>query len=219
MNPAARHTLAAALMLATTTASSAVILNDTSTGRYNDSIGTVLDTAGASDPFPCPVPVCGDDSVSYATAPNLDAASAALGNWLTDPAAPGGMWSAADQTIPLTWQVNTETAIIYQIDAASGLTNLQLQLGVDNGVFVWLDGVYQFGARAGGGVLLGEYNVSLPDLAAGTHYLQILREDHGGSTGYAISLTGDAAAVPVPGTAALLGIGLLGLGITNRRRA
>ena len=218
-----RHALAAAsLLLVTTTASAGVLLSNTSTGRYNDGIGTALNTAGAQDPFPCDYSTCGDVTVSYATAPDLSAASAALGNWLTNPAAPGGAWGPANQIIPLTWQVNTETAIIYEIESGMGLTNLQLLLGVDNGVFVWLDGVYHFGARAGGGASLGEYSLALPDLASGTHYLQILREDHGGSSGFAISLTGDEASVanvPVPATAALLGIGFAGLVLTNRRRA
>ncbi len=199
------------------TAQAAVVLNNSSLGFYNASIGTLLDTNGTNDPFPCANVACGDTTVTFASAPSLSAAAAVLGNWLTTPATPGGSgWSAATQVIPLSWAVNTETAIIYEIHAGLGLSNLVLTLGVDNGIFVWLDGAYQFGARAGGGSSLGEYTVNLGSLTGGTHYLQVLREDHGGGTGYAINLTGDRATVPEPSALALTGLALLALGATRR---
>jgi len=205
------------LSFAASSASAAVILDGSSVGRYNSSIGTSLDTLGTMDPFPCANIACGDATVSFPTAPDLSAAAGVLGNWLTEPASPGGSWTSA-QAIPSTWAVNTETAIIYAIGSGGGLTNLSLSLGVDNGIFVWLDGDYFFGARRAGGSSLGEYVVALPDLAAGTHFLQIMREDHGGGTGYAIELTADARTVPEPGTLALLGLGFLGFAATRRLR-
>jgi hypothetical protein len=72
--------------------------------------------------------------------------------------------------------------------------------------------------------VLGEYELSLGTIGGGTNYLQILREDHGGYTGYDIEMTGDARSTPVPvpvpvlATLALLGVGLLGVGATARRR-
>lgn len=70
---------------------------------------------------------------------------------------------------------------------------------------------------APGGASLGEFSSPLADLAAGTHYLQLLREDHGGGTGYSIRLTGDDAApsVPEPGPLSLM---LMGAALLFTRR-
>ena len=121
-----RSLVSAALLVTTLAAGSAhadTILSTSSLGRYNASIGTLLDTSGTLDPFPCANVACGDATVSYPTAPNLSAAAGALGTWLSTPASPGGSWTGM-QAIPSTWAINSETAIIYEIAAGAGLTNL-----------------------------------------------------------------------------------------------
>lgn len=178
------------------------IIDDSTQGQYNDSIGTSLDftnpdsgtflfpgaNSNPNDPTFDPVPF----------EPDLTTASGALGDWLGDPTNLNANWNGP-QAIPGTWTVNTETAIIYEIDAgANGLTNLVLDIGVDNGVFVWLDGVFQGGELHPGGVGSSEPLLNLPDLSPGTHYLQILREDHGGLTGFTILVTGDECEDCIP---------------------
>lgn len=209
-----------ALSLGSAAASAVVIIDNSSQGYYNAGLNTSLDTNGVNDPFPCANVACGDATVTYPTAPDLSAGAGALGTWLTNAAPTGGSWSALPQAIPLTWNVNHETAISYAFTSPFGYDNLSLLLGVDNGIFVWLNGNYVFGARRGGGASQWEYGpLSLGSVGGGTNYLQILREDHGGLTGYHIQLTGDPRRTPVPEPAALalLGVGLLGVGIGRRR--
>lgn len=193
------------------------IVTNSTQGYYNSGLGTLLDTSGINDPFPCANVGCGDVTINYPSAPNLSAAAAQLGTWLTNAAPIGGAWSAAPQAIPNAWAINSETAIVYAINAGAGLTNVQLSLGVDNGIFVWLNGSYLFGARAGGGSSLGEYSLALANLT-GTNYLQILREDHGGAAGYDILLSADRVGVPEAGSLALFGLGLLGFAYASRKQ-
>ncbi len=202
-------------MMAVAAVHAEVIIDNNTLGYYNAGLGDLYPLAG----FPQPVP---PDPLVPPIAPEPDVSSvAALGTWLGAAAPSGGSWSAAPQAIPSSWAVNTETAIVYVIDAGlGGLSNVHVEIGVDNGVYAWLNGNYLFGAMAPGGATLGEYAFDLGTLAAGTHYLQLLREDHGGETNYMIRVSADqvAVAVPLPGALALLGAGFLALGWGLRRR-
>lgn len=203
--------LASALLIcaATVQAAPVTLIDGLTQGRYNQGIGTLLNGTGAA------FPTSTDPTLDFVVAPNLSAASAPLGSWLTTPAAPGGTWTGA-QAIPASWTVGDETAIIYEIDAGAGLSGVIASFGVDNGIFVWLDGVFLGGHLRPGSAILGEHSFNVGTLSAGTHYLQVLREDHGGGTGYQVSVT--AAQVPVPATLWLVCTALAGLGLSRRRR-
>lgn len=195
-----------------------VLVDDATTGLYNAGIGNALN---GTDPF-FVMPGGGDPTVilSSAPAPDLSAASGALGDWLSNPAAPSGSgWSTGPVSIPSNWAVQTETAIIYEIDGgATGLTGVTASIGVDNGILAWLDGNFLGGAQRPGGPVAGEYTFALGDLGAGKSFLQLLREDHGGGTGFTISVTGEAVApVPLPAAGVLLLTGLGGLAAMRRR--
>ncbi|MCZ2080345.1 MAG: PEP-CTERM sorting domain-containing protein [Bryobacterales bacterium] len=209
-------TLAILAVMAGSPAVAAVILVQTGDpGYYNNTIGTVLNgtNGGETGPFP----VSNDSNLTFPVAPDLSAASSALGNWLTDPLNLNSNWQAL-AAIPNSWTPGSEVAVMYQFNTLSA-TNVVASLGVDNGIFVWLDGTYLFGARGPGSFVLGEYVVPVGDLTAGTHFLQLLLEDHGSINGYAVQVTADTfipgpppSEVPEPSTYALFLIGAATLG-------
>ena len=203
-------------------ANSVLLVETNDPGFYNNNIGTLLNLSNtgiddANEPFP----VSDDSSVTYANAPDLSAAGAILGNWLSAPDNLNTNWSANPIAIPNNWAVSTEVAVVYQFDTLEA-TNVVAQFGVDNGIFAWLDGEYIFGARGRGGVTFPEYTLNLGDFDAGTHYLQLLLEDHGSTNGYRVEINADTytpgnpAPIPSPGTASL--ILAAGFGLIARRK-
>jgi hypothetical protein len=206
-------------LLLSTAANAVVLVSTNDPGYYNSSIGTVLNgtNGGETGPFP----ISDDENRTFLFAPDLSAATGALGSWLVDPLNLNANWSFRS-AIPNSWTVGSEVAVMYQFNTLAA-TNVVASFGVDNGIFVWLDGQYLFGARRGGGVLLGEYVVPVGDLSAGTHFLQLVLEDHGSVNGYAVSITADTfvpgPGVPEPSSITLILLGTVSLFALSRSRS
>jgi hypothetical protein len=200
-------------------APSITLVDGATLGYYNNSLGTILDDT--SSLFPPAGTVDGEPSIHSAPEPDLSAAAGILGDWLTNPGSLNGNWQEL-VVIPTAWAENTEVGIVYAFDAGpEGLASMDVQVGADNGAFVWLDGTYLFGGVEPGGAVLGEYATSLSDIAPGTHYLQILLEDHGRETNYLVNVSAvpNAPAVPAPGAVLLGSLGISLVGWFRRRRA
>ena len=115
-----------------------IVVDGGTSGSYNDSLGTILD--GSVPQFPLPLGI-GDDPLIYpADEPDLAAALSLLGNWLAPEPTLNSNWFRL-ATIPATWALNTETAIIYEINGGQhGVSNLIGKFDVDNGIYVWVNG-------------------------------------------------------------------------------
>jgi RHS repeat-associated protein len=175
-------------VVATTPITNAVLpgtelINNQTLGFYNDQLGTILN---GTEPW---FPASSDPSLDFITPPDLSRANTILGDWLEPvPDLSNGFWSSSPISLPFSWSVNSESAIVYEINATKAVLDVVARFGVDNGIFVWLDGRFVAGALRGGGTFAGEHQWRLGDLGPGNHYLQVLREDHGSTNGYAVSV-------------------------------
>lgn len=170
------------------------LISSSTQAYYNQRLGDLYSGSGnMRSQFLGPNGTTGDPRTVFLAPPNLNGVIP-LNNWLDRPreALVNGSWSGLI-AIPRTWAINTETAILYQVDGGRyGVSNLLGSLGVDNGIFVWVNGQYKFGATAPSGAFPNEYSsVDLGSLNPGQNWIQILREDHGGTTGSYINITGD----------------------------
>jgi hypothetical protein len=176
----------------------AVLVDASTPGYYNNALGTVLD--GTQPQFPLPLGLGDDPTLVPASEPNLSAAAGVLGNWLASPPVLNANWQW-QSPVPTTWNVNSESAIIYPIFVGTnGATNVLGDFDADNGLFVWVNGQYKFGAVAPGlPSPTGQYeytNINLGTLPPGTNYIQVLREDSGVATGFQIRITGLTSSEP-----------------------
>jgi len=199
-------------------AHAAIIIDSSSQGLYNNDLGDLANLDGPGGFFLAQNVSEGDPTLPNVAEPAVTYDGNFGADWLGGDLT-GGTWSGP-QAIPGSWSVNTETAIIYEFTLA-GASSLHIDLGVDNGILVWLNGNYLFGAQNSGGANIAEYDIDVANVAAGVNRLQVLREDHGGGTGYAILVDATAlpgASVDEPGVLALLGLGALVLGLRRRKQ-
>ncbi|OEY65094.1 PEP-CTERM sorting domain-containing protein [Marinobacter sp. X15-166B] len=208
--------MAAALLAASVQAHAVLIIDNSTTGRYNDGLGDLAAMDGPGGFLLGPNVSEGDPTIVLGADPGFAFTPEFGADWLGGDYT-GGTWSPPGTAIPSSWAVNTETAIVYDFTLDS-LADLTIDVGVDNGIVIWLDGAFVFGATRAGGASLDEYDISLPGIAAGDHALQILRADHGGATGYVIEVNSAAVSVPEPATLGLITLGLVGLATTRRRK-
>ncbi|MGI0115840.1 hypothetical protein [Zooshikella sp. RANM57] len=204
--------------LSTSLAANASIIIDNNTGGYyNDGIGDMADYYGPSQ-FPGANISEGDPVINQAVEPTTF--GAAFGNdWLHgDYSGAGSTWTTVNN-IPDTWKINHETAIVYEFTTSS-FTDLHIDLGVDNGYYLWFDGQYISGALAPGHSNINEYNIDIANVATGDHRLQILREDHGVASDFDIKVDAKCKPTPVPApfSIALLATGLLTISVLRKRK-
>jgi hypothetical protein len=198
------------------TAHASTIINDSTGGWYNSGLGDMADYYGPGQ-FPAADVSEGDPTSNNVPEPTVF--GPAFGDdWLAGDFN-NGTWQYLSD-IPNAWTVNNEVAVVYNFNLAT-TSDLLILLGVDNGIFVWLDGQFLLGATAGGGPALGEHQVTRAGVSSGAHSLQFILADHGSSTGFNIQVDATESTpseVPLPGTLGLLGVGLAGLGLSRRRQ-
>lgn len=140
---------------------------------------------------------------------------------------PFGNSSSGVPAYNIYWNANQALYLQTTVDLTGSVVDSAfLNLAVDNGASVFVNGSKVFGASAGGFTTIWEYSTSIATspFIDGINTISVIANDYGGLTYFDMQMTADVSPtpptqnVPEPSVAVLLGLGLAGVGIMRRRR-
>lgn len=121
------------------------------------------------------------------------------------------------------WAAGTSLFAQTTVNLSGTLTgDATLNLAVDNGAAVWINGNLAFQADEGGFTSIWEYSTTADDafFIDGINTISVIANDYGSLTYFDMELLGDIVpnSVPEPSTLALLGMGLAGFVFSRRKK-